>query len=106
MNLRCAARELARTHDLARGASLRLLALAVPVQEPTQVRPCLWRGVAVLALTASGILRLARRRIAVAANISIWPKEYVIAHGQPIFVPFAPADSHSRISGRLHASAL
>lgn len=55
MDLRSAALELARTHDLARGASLRLLALAVPVQEPTQLRPWLWRGVALLAAALAGL---------------------------------------------------
>ena len=37
--------------------------------------------------------------VVVAANVSIWQKEDLIAHGQPVFVDLAPADPRSLMQG-------
>ena len=55
MDLRSTAFELARRHGLDREASLRLLALASPEQEPPTARTWWWRGVAVLAAALGGL---------------------------------------------------
>jgi uncharacterized membrane-anchored protein len=55
----------------------------------TQVTPR-WAS-AGIALTALAVLAV--------ANIGIWQKENLIAHGQPIFVELAPADPRSLMQG-------
>jgi len=78
---------------VAAGVALGALAWVSPRPQAAAAAPALPRGRAMLGIAASALAVL------LVANVGIWQKERLIAHGEPVLVELAPVDPRSLMQG-------